>query len=806
LHILDSELRLITPTQPEGLETEQSPGAPSSHSTDRYYHLTHDYLVESLREWLTSKQKETRRGRAELLLAQRSADWALNPTNRSLPSFFEWSNILLFAPPGSRRSPRQHQALLKAAARYFGSRILIVTVVMSLLAWGAFQWNGATEAAKYVHSLGTARIADVPALIQKMKPYRRWADPRLRQMFNASAPDSPEKLRAALALLPVDESLSGELSTQLIQLEPDEFAVICDALQPISDRTPLIDWLWKEASDPGQDSSARFRAGLVLSRLMESGPMPEFVAWKRLAPMLTSQLVTATEVDPAHYDIWLRQLRPIQRELIPELAKVFRDSGRSTFQRDLSASVLSTFLNDGNSLLAELAVDATPTQISRILPKLRIKEPTVVGCLQEIVRVRPDGIVGEDERDRGAKRRANAAALLLQLENPEPVWNLLRFDADPRTATYLIARLADCRVEPALLLSRLQMEDDPAVRANLVLTLGSYPIDSIPSDVKPRLQQQMLQLCQEDSNCAVHSAAEWALRSWKMADKVALLQREAAKVGRREGFRWYVTPEGDTLAVITAPVDALLGSPATESGRDSDESLVRLRIERPFAIATTEITKAQYKRFRPNFRHPNEHSPDDDCPINAVTWFDAACYCRWLSEQEHIPEDQMCFPAISQIKPGMKLARDVLSHTGYRLPTEREWEYACRAGTETVRPYGHDPALLGKYAWYYSNGDDRSWPVGTVKPNGFGLFDMLGNVSEWCLDIYARDLASETDQALNRSAIWGQMRVVERGGGYNSNARTVRSANRKMNLPQQSSFSIGFRIARTLPSKPQRSR
>jgi formylglycine-generating enzyme required for sulfatase activity len=260
-----------------------------------------------------------------------------------------------------------------------------------------------------------------------------------------------------------------------------------------------------------------------------------------------------------------------------------------------------------------------------------------------------------------------------------------------------------------------------------------------------------------------------------------------------------VTPEGHTIAVIKGPVDVILGSPDGEVGRDSDEALTKVHIE-PFAISTTEVTTSQYKRFRPNFRNSNEHAPAGDCPINAVSWFDAACYCRWLSEQEHIPEDQMCYPPIEKIKPGMVLPADVLSRTGYRLPTDREWEYACRAGTQTVRPYGHDPALLGKYAWYYRNAEDRSWPVGSLKPNAFGLFDMLGNVSEWCHDIYARNLAAETDQALNRNTIGGQVRMVERGGGYSNNARTVRSANRKMNLPQQSSFSIGFRIARTLPS------
>jgi formylglycine-generating enzyme required for sulfatase activity len=460
--------------------------------------------------------------------------------------------------------------------------------------------------------------------------------------------------------------------------------------------------------------------------------------------------------------------------------------------------VLCAFVDDGDPLLADLGVDATPTQVSRVLPKLRSRKSPISDRLHEIVLAPSELTADEDKRDQWAKRRAHAAALLLELEEPEPAWKLLHSEADPRAKTYLVARLSDCRVEPALLLSRLQKEEDPGVRASLVLALGSYPIDFVSGSLRAKIQRQVLQLCQQDPNSSVHSAAEWALRSWKMADQVAVLRTEAAKAGRRDGFGWYVTPEGHTFAMIQGPLDAKLGSPANEPGRDSDEALTTRHIDRSFALATTELTTAQYKRFRPNFRHSNEHAPTGDCPINAVSWFDAACYCRWLSEQEHVSEDQMCYPPIDKIKPGMVFPDNVLERTGYRLPTDAEWEYACRAGSSTIRFYGHDAALLGKYAWYYSNADDRSWPVGSVKPNAFGLFDMLGNVSEWCLNIYSRKISAETDTVLNQRMVDRSVSVVERGGGYSTSVRTLRSANRKPSFPQAISFSIGFRIARTL--------
>src|SRR5205823_4581112 len=132
--------------------------------------------------------------------------------------------------------------------------------------------------------------------------------------------------------------------------------------------------------------------------------------------------------------------------------------------------------------------------------------------------------------------------------------------------------------------------------------------------------------------------------------------------------------------------------------------------------------------------YSRKYSPSPDAPATNVTWYEAAAYCRWLSEKEGIPEDQMCYPPVDQIKKGMTLPADYLSRRGYRLPTEAEWEYACRAGAVTRRVYGDADELLDHFAWYLSNARDRVWPVGLKKPNDFGLFDVYGNVWECCQD------------------------------------------------------------------------
>src|ERR1700730_2519877 len=151
-------------------------------------------------------------------------------------------------------------------------------------------------------------------------------------------------------------------------------------------------------------------------------------------------------------------------------------------------------------------------------------------------------------------------------------------------------------------------------------------------------------------------------------------------------------------------------------------------------MAAREVTVEQFLRFR-NQEYNKEYVPTPDCPVNLVDWYDAAEYCNWLSEQEGIPKDQWCYLPNDkdEYAEGMKLAPDYLKRTGYRLPSEAEWEYACRAKALISRFYGETEELLAKYAWYEKNAQNRSGvPGDCLKPNDLGLFDVLGHAAKWC--------------------------------------------------------------------------
>jgi formylglycine-generating enzyme required for sulfatase activity len=253
------------------------------------------------------------------------------------------------------------------------------------------------------------------------------------------------------------------------------------------------------------------------------------------------------------------------------------------------------------------------------------------------------------------------------------------------------------------------------------------------------------------------------------------------------------------MVVIAGPVEFLMGSPHTEADRRDDERQHRKRIGRTFALAATPVTKEQFLRFLPGFSHPEfKRYPAPSCPIGGVTWFEAAAYCNWLSALEGLDEEQWCYE--SQNGQVSKLKANYLSLTGYRLPTEAEMEYATRAGTITSRYYGETEELLPKYTWYVKNSQEKTWPVGSLKPNDWGLFDVQGNVFTWCQERcnsypQSKGMVIEDKEDIYNINI-NEGRVL-RGGSFVVSVSYVRSSSRNDVAPANRSFNFGFRPART---------
>jgi serine/threonine protein kinase/formylglycine-generating enzyme required for sulfatase activity len=419
-------------------------------------------------------------------------------------------------------------------------------------------------------------------------------------------------------------------------------------------------------------------------------------------------------------------------------------------------------------------------------------------------------VVAEAARDDLSRRQANCAAALLELGDDRRVWPALRPSPDPRLRSFLIQEFVACNVEAGRLVTRLESDSDEGTRQALLLYLAELPPQTIPPPDRDRLIGKLLGLYREDHDPGVHGACDLLLRRWGQARQVRQVDAELASDRPSEQRRWYVNREGQTLIVVPGPIEFWMGSPAYELHRNKFELRRRQRIPRSFALAAKEVTVEQYQRFLHD--HPEmsdyvagQFTPDLECPAIGLSWFQAAQYCRWLSEREGVPEDQMCYPTISEIKDGMKLPDDYLHRTGYRLPTSAEWECACRAGTETARPYGASDDLLKKYEWYVANSETRTWPVGGLLPNPWGCFDMLGNGLEWCQDAGpvtvpgARPGRPREDRERSRPVLAAEQRLV-RGSMFAFPAATLRSA-ATASQPAENMIYTAIRPVRSLPSE-----
>jgi serine/threonine protein kinase/formylglycine-generating enzyme required for sulfatase activity len=949
LRILDSEIRLITPTDPKGMdeggrtkdeEKNDQPFSDSSFvlppSTFRYYQLTHDYLVPSLRNWLTRKQKETRRGRTELLLADRAAVWNARPEIRQLPSFVQWFQIKWLIP--TKNWTRPERKMMRQATRYHAARSLVMTVLI-LIGSGiglairnrVQEQNRADHAAGLVKQLLAAEIDKAPPIIREIKDYRLWANPLLREENDRAGVGSPQKLHASLALSPVDPGQTRFLYDRLLDAEPHEVLVIADALAP--HKQELLEKLWSVVEHPRKGKEKqRLRAASALASFD-----PQSDKWVKYSPGIVNDLVLENS---KFLGQWGESFRPVKNSLLEPLYAIFRNrSSERSDERMLATNLLTDYAADRPRVLADLLMDADAKQFARIYPLVEKNKdrciaelaPTLAKQLEvpkEKIVFESRGVIAENapkvkpshaaampakrievplqrgknyqltmdskelesflvlrdrtgtelayDRDSGgennarllytpatdnvysvfaasfkgtgsfqlrivemivgdpkeklAKRQANAAVALLRMKQEEQVWPLLarsQESDDPRVRSYLIDRFGPFGAEAAAIIKRLEEEQDITVRRALVLSLGEFDAEQLPPHSRHALLPKLRAIYCADADAGLHGAAEWLLRQWDDAAWLKEVNIEWAKGKEAQEKRledikqqrkasraapapqatpqWYLNGQGYTMVVIPDPGKPfMMGAPLAEVGRQLSERQHERRIQRTFALAAKPVTVEQFGKFDDSYKPPAEYTRMADLPAVGTSWYQAAAYCNWLSQQEGIDPMQWCYETIPAGKTGpkvqvVKLRANYLSLSGYRLPTKAEIEYTTRAGAITSRFFGETDDLLPKYAWYVNNSEQKTWPVGKLKPNDFGLFDVQGNVLSWCQERYYRPGGALNDEEDSELLISGTDGRIARGGSFANGPSNVRSAYFTDLGPSYSESYIGFRVARTLP-------
>jgi formylglycine-generating enzyme required for sulfatase activity len=275
-----------------------------------------------------------------------------------------------------------------------------------------------------------------------------------------------------------------------------------------------------------------------------------------------------------------------------------------------------------------------------------------------------------------------------------------------------------------------------------------------------------------------------ASRGLQIANKLAEQNAKTVKQSIEESY--FTNSLGMKFRLIPAGT-FIMGSPKTEEDRKDNEVQHEVTISKAFWMGVYQVTQMQYEKVmgtNPSFFQGNEiRGSSSNHPVELVSSKDAVEFCMKLAD----------------------LAEEKAAFREYRLPTEAEWEYACRAGSTTAFSFGDDSQSLGEYAWFEDNSNNQTHPVGEKKANAWGLCDMHGNVFEWCSDWYNDYLEGAVcDPVGPRKGSYREGRTyfrVGRGGSYYRGAASGRSAFRIRLPPTVRGGGLGFRVALSLPSR-----
>jgi eukaryotic-like serine/threonine-protein kinase len=854
IQLLDSQLRLITPTASadESVETAR-PNAASAPTVlgpdpiaphERYYQLTHDYLVPSLREWLTRKQKETRRGRAELRLAERSALWNASPENRQMPSW--WEEVSLRWLTDRRKWTEPQKKMMRRAGWVHGRRSLLILFLVLAVAWVGLETYGRVQA----RNLLTADPATLPGAIARLSPWQIGARQYLEEIAEQEAHSEGqhrEQLHARLATVSHNPSWIDPLVEELLTGKVAYVLPIRQQLRPAA--AAITERLQSLVRDRTAAPQRRFRAALALADYV---PQSETDTWdEQVLPFVAEQLLSSN----AEFQPLLRDaLRPLRVRLREHLERIFADAKATDAQRLSAANALADYCAGDVARLSQLLTFAAPEQFAVLYPLVAAgATPRMIDDLVKIADALPPEELGTVARIAYGQQRANAAVTMLRLGERKRVLPVFDMTDDPEALTQFIFRCRPRDVDVAALLDCLHVVTaaskdpyPPSARYALLLALGEFTLQEIPEARRESLLAQLADWYAHDPSSGVHGAAGWLLRQWEQTEIARRIDHTPVPYSPdREWFTLAITvqprpqeqplekpaQESAAAATVLPSADAsirplpsptfyytfivfpagarTIGSPADEPERsplEGREQRHEITLTRPFALLDREITFDELIAFSPQytqFMQQFQAQPTD--AGYAVDWYDAVNFCRWLGEQSGLTETDQAYAAPESLdreeyprepNPALTWAPRNwpldLRRRGFRLPTEAEWEVAARAGVRTAYGFGSDVGLLRRFGWFVDNSGKRVHPPRELRPSIRGLFDLHGNLWEWTHDSWNDDFSSAVIDPLTSQG--GSVRV-DRGGNWDCDAAFCRTAYRSSGPPTYRAEGGGFRMA-----------
>ena len=446
---------------------------------------------------------------------------------------------------------------------------------------------------------------------------------------------------------------------------------------------------------------------------------------------------------------------------------------------------------------------ASPDGVDRFVSVLSTSTAWAVAALEAAARTA--------ERQKNWRHKARLAMLALHLHAPALAQDMCHAAPDPIPRTLFIDECASWHGNLSMLAERLAASDEGLVRSGVALAVGSVPVENVTVADKREWELLLATWYKSKGDTSTHSAAWWALRQWNLQPPEIATSQEPA--GERN---WHVNSVNMTMLKIPA------GSfTRTYNGAGYYTIEQNVTLTRSFLLADCEVTRSQFRQFINDPDCPDSEKPKywwgiaskrgrtEQHPIQSVNWYDAVLFCNWLSRQEGL---MPCYERTGEKEKETTRKREydvwrlIPDVNGYRLPTDAEWEYACRAGTATLFSHGNDESLLDRYAVFGATRLPGTQVAGSKLPNAWGLFDLHGNVCEWCQDRYDewwRDWyetrgGQETVTDPMGSGQGPDERVL-RGGSFFYDARHARSTLRRSWFPGLRYTVQGFRVARTYP-------
>lgn len=620
------------------------------------------------------------------------------------------------------------------------------------------------------------------------------------------SPSQAGRARFAMLLLGC-ENHADEVFEDMLAANPEEFAVLRRTLVPYSKR--FVKLLWQRISSREKLLGYRIRAACALA-LFDA----DSLQWSEYGSDVASLLV---QESPTVVLPWAEFLKPVRQWLIPVLKDAFHlRPGFDDASRVVSICLLPGYLTPVE--LAELALDAQPDQLDALFDTLESHQTLAIKrfkrCLESPIEPH--------------HRKAVAAVGLLRMGDTEEVWPFFDRSAWPDLRTGLIHSAGPARVNPCIFLDALFSKTIlPGRRAAAMQALGEYSPSSLPTKMLKDLPVRLSKVITTEQDPEVRASASWLARVWQLP---SIPVPAPLSCGRHKGrTTWWASPSGIIMTVLHGPFVVPMGSPPCENGRENHELRHDRQLPRSYAIADNLVTVQQFVAFladRLDFLVDRKLVDDDDInkyrglcnlkpgaaelnhPVTNVSWFTAVDFCNWLSRKEGLAEHELVYPqAESWNGRIVKMPAGRLSQPGYRLPTEAEWEYACRSGTATSRFFGGSCAWLGKYAWYLDNSRKSTSEVGMLKPNPMGLFDLYGNVLEWSHNehVYYNEmnknqLLSDMDKA---ATVKQKVKRVLKGGAFSVFDDWCRTAYRHFYSAEMALKTAGLRVAKTWITEPE---